>query len=70
MRRIRRSPCCPDLLAPDRVLPLHRWLPLPCAELEAQRELRKLVGDPSTVLVDRRLVIPTQSRGDPGGFQV
>ena len=70
VRRIPRSPCCPDLLAPDRVLPFHQWFPPACAQMQAQQELRSLVADPFTVLVDGRLVVATQSRGDPGGFPV
>ncbi len=69
MRRIPRSPCCPDLLAPDRVLPLQR-LPLACAHVQFQRELQNLVADPFAVIVDGRLVIPTEARGDPGGYPV
>ncbi len=70
MRRSPRSPCCPDLLAPDRVAPFHELFPPACAEIEAQRALRNLIADPFTIIVDGRLVIPTSSRGDPGGFPV
>ena len=70
MGRARRSPCCPDMLAPDRVMPFHEWFEPAFAEMEAQRELRRLIADPYTVLVDGRLAIPTEARGDPGGFPV
>lgn len=70
MRRIPRSPCCPDLLTPDRVVPFHVWFPPAFAEIEAQRELRRLVADQFAVLVDGRLVIATETRGDPGGYPV
>ena len=69
MRRARRSPCCPDLLAPDRVAALPRaGSPPACAEIEAQRELRNLIADPFTVLVDGRLVIPTEVARRPRGL--
>jgi hypothetical protein len=48
---------------------VHR-LPLACAHIEAERELRRLVAHPLAILVDGRLVIPTPSRHDPGGYPV
>ena len=62
----------PSLLHRDRVGGFHEWFPPAFCTVGELHHLTALVGDPTALIIDGRLVVATPTHGgrDPGGISV